>query len=111
MPHRSRRLLDRMALSEEQQALMRLVAQPGTSREDVAALMGISVDEVQARIDEALGDMGSAESGAASETLPAREGSRRPPRAARRRAPRRPLPRPRIDLSDPKRRFAAAAAA
>lgn len=100
-----------MALSEEQQALMRLVAQPGTSHQDVAALMGISVEEVQARIDAALGDMGSAESEAAPETPAPRVPATAKDRPSRPRKPRRPLPRPRIDVSDPRRRFAAAAAA
>ncbi|HEY5977869.1 MAG TPA: hypothetical protein VIT85_08430 [Solirubrobacterales bacterium] len=43
-----------MALSEDQKAMLKLVSQPDTSYEDIAALMGLSVEEVRAKVDDAL---------------------------------------------------------
>lgn len=43
-----------MPLSEDQKAMLKLVSQPDTSYEDIAALMGLSVDEVRAKVDDAL---------------------------------------------------------
>src|SRR4051794_6028163 len=43
-----------MALSEDQKAMLKLVSQPDTSYEDIAALMGLSVEQVRAKVDDAL---------------------------------------------------------
>jgi Sigma-70, region 4 len=43
-----------MALSEDQKAMLKLVSQPGTSYEDIAALMGLSVEQVRTKVDAAL---------------------------------------------------------
>jgi len=53
-----------MALSEDQKAMLKLVSQPDTSYEDIAALMGLSVEEVRAKVDDALRqlDTGDAQS-------------------------------------------------
>lgn len=82
--------------------MMRLLAQRDVGYEDVASLMGISVEEVEARVQEALAEM---DEPAAVE--PASE-ERRPPRRRperRPRPPRRPLPRPRLNVPAERRRF------
>jgi hypothetical protein len=43
-----------MALSDDQRAMLRLLAQREQGYEDIAALMGLSVDEVRARVKDAL---------------------------------------------------------
>lgn len=57
-----------MALSQDQKAMLKLVAQPETSYEDIAALMGLSVEEVRAKVDAALAELDQA-----SESAPASE--------------------------------------
>ncbi|HEX7245728.1 MAG TPA: hypothetical protein VF245_09205 [Solirubrobacterales bacterium] len=52
-----------MALSDDQKAMLKLLAQRDTSYEEIASLMGITVDELHARVKEAL-----AEGGAVGET-------------------------------------------
>jgi hypothetical protein len=49
-----------MALSEDQKAMLKLVSQPDTSYEDIAALMGLSVEEVRAKVDDALRQLDTA---------------------------------------------------
>lgn len=96
-----------MALSDEQKAMMRLLAQRDVGYEDVASLMGISVEEVEAKVQEALAEMdepGVVEP-APEKSSDARRRSRRP------RAPRPSLPRPRLDVPAERRRFVAIAAA
>jgi hypothetical protein len=46
-----------MALSDDQKAMLRLLAQREEGYEDMAALMGISVEELRARIKEALSEV------------------------------------------------------
>jgi hypothetical protein len=46
-----------MALSEDQKAMLKLVAQPDTSYEDIAALMGLSVEDVRAKVEAALAEL------------------------------------------------------
>ena len=46
-------------LSEDQKAMLKLVSQPDTGYEDIAALMGLSVDEVRAKVDGALAGLDS----------------------------------------------------
>jgi hypothetical protein len=53
-----------MALSEDQKAMLRVLAQREQGYEDLAALMGLSVDEVRAKVRDAL-DQLEAEGGAA----------------------------------------------
>ena len=48
-----------MALTDDQKAMLRLLAQREEGYEDIAALMGLSVDEVRARVKEALAEMGT----------------------------------------------------
>lgn len=81
-----------MALSEEQKAMMRLLAQRDVGYEDVAAVMGISVEEVEKR---------------AAEALAAMDESDEAPAAPRRRRtrPRPSLPRPSVSVPVERRRF------
>lgn len=46
-----------MALTDDQRAMIRLLAQREEGYEDIAALMGLSVEEVRARVKEALADL------------------------------------------------------
>jgi hypothetical protein len=46
-----------MPLSDDQRAMLRLLAQREQGYEDIAALMGLSVDEVRARVKDALAQM------------------------------------------------------
>lgn len=48
-----------MALTNDQKAMLRLLAQREEGYEDIAALMGISVQEVRARVKDALAEMDS----------------------------------------------------
>ncbi len=81
-----------MALSEDQKALLRLLAQGDVSIEDIAALKGMSVEQVQAEVSVALG-----ESKAASEPEPAEKPAPEPPKAeepAPKPEPEKPAPKP-----------------
>lgn len=53
-----------MALSDDQRALLRLLAQREEGYEDIAALMGLSVEEVRARVKGALAELDEAPSAA-----------------------------------------------
>ncbi|MBS1878808.1 MAG: hypothetical protein JST31_04800 [Actinobacteria bacterium] len=46
-----------MALSDDQRAMLRLLAQREQGYEDMAALMGVSVEELRGRVREALGEL------------------------------------------------------
>ena len=46
-----------MGLSDDQRAMLRLLAQREQGYEDIAALMGLSVEEVRARVAEALAQL------------------------------------------------------
>jgi hypothetical protein len=59
-----------MALSEDQKAMLKLVSQPDTSYEDIAALMGLSVAEVRAKVDDALRQLDQGEEKAAEPPPP-----------------------------------------
>ncbi len=50
-----------MALSDDQKAMLRLLAQREQGYDDLASLMGLSVDEVRARVQEALEEIDSDE--------------------------------------------------
>ena len=58
-----------MGLSDDQRALLRLLAQREEGYEDIAALKGLSVEQVRAEVKDALAEMQ-----AASETPPSRQG-------------------------------------
>ncbi len=50
-----------MALTDDQKAMLRLLAQREEGYEDMAALMGISVEEVRERVKEALAEVDEAD--------------------------------------------------
>lgn len=52
-----------MALTDDQKAMLRLLAQREEGYEDMAALMGLSVEEVRAKVKEALADLAEGEQG------------------------------------------------
>jgi hypothetical protein len=90
-------------LSDDQRALLRLLAQREESYRDIAALMGLSVDEVRERVREALEELDEGGSSAASAaagpvaeetTTPAR--ASRPARSKPRQRPRSPQSRRRL---------------
>lgn len=71
-----------MALSDDQKAILRLLAQRGAAGyDDLAALMGISVDEVQARATQAATDLEA--EGIPAPEIPAPEGEGGPPSVAK----------------------------
>lgn len=57
-----------MALSDDQRAMLRLLAQREQGYEDIAALMGLSVDDVRAKVREALAQL--EDEGVAAPSLP-----------------------------------------
>ncbi len=57
-----------MALSDDQRAMLRLLAQREQGYEDIAALMGLSVDDVRAKVKEALAQL--EDEGVAAPSLP-----------------------------------------
>jgi outer membrane biosynthesis protein TonB len=74
-----------MALSDDQRAMLRLLAQREEGYEDIAALMGLSVDEVRAKVKEALGSLEGAkeETGEpAADVAPPPASSPKPPEPA-----------------------------
>jgi hypothetical protein len=76
-----------VALTDDQKAMLRLLAQREEGYEDMAALMGISVEEVRARVKEALAEVD--QSGAVSE-----EALEPPPAPSPEPPPRTPAPAP-----------------
>jgi hypothetical protein len=78
-----------MPLSDDQKALLRLLAQREQGYDDIAALMGLSVDEVRARVKEALAELD--ESGAEPAAGPTPSPAQPPP--FREPAPAAPKPR------------------
>lgn len=59
-----------MALTDDQKAMLRLLAQREEGYEDMAALMGISVEEVRERVKEALAEVAESEATAAEVAEP-----------------------------------------
>jgi hypothetical protein len=59
-----------VALTDDQKAMLRLLAQREEGYEDMAALMGISVEEVRERVKEALAEVGESEATAAEVAEP-----------------------------------------
>ena len=77
-----------MALSNDQRALLRLLAQREEGYEDIAALLGLSVPEVRSRVREALTELDSPQSA--------------PPEATPTKAPSPPAHEPPPDPSEPR---------
>ena len=111
-----------MALSDDQRALLRLLAQREEGYEDIAALMGLGVPEVRARVKEALAELEQAGEAAPAQPRPvepapppaparpaqaeepparaAAEPAPPPPPSPRRSLPRIPLPKSRRRRAD-----------
>jgi hypothetical protein len=68
-----------MALTDDQRAMIRLLAQREEGYEDIAALMGLSVDEVRARVREALEELGEAGEPVASKLKETEQAETPPP--------------------------------
>lgn len=89
-----------MALSDDQKALLRLLAQREQGYEDIGALMGLSVDEVRVKVREALAGL---ESEAAAPPPSVEESATMPPPPASESSilygPPRPRPKPRPQRS------------
>jgi hypothetical protein len=88
-----------VALSDDQKAMLRLLAQREQGYEDMAALMGIGVDEVRARVAEALAELEKSEAPPSAPEPPA---PKKPPKPARP-AKAAPKPRPRVALPTDRR--------
>jgi hypothetical protein len=88
-----------VALSDDQKALLRLLAQREQGYEDIGALMGLSVDQVRARVREALAEL--SESGAPAAAAPAPKAAEPPPPPPP--APSAPEPEPRRAPAPPSR--------
>jgi hypothetical protein len=119
-----------VALSDDQKAMLRLLAQREQGYDDLASLMGLSVDEVRARVKEALEELDKEEAVAppppppepqkvepsTSPRAPEPEKPATPPRVtaprpapSANRQPRKPLPKPSLP-TDGRMRVAAGAA-
>ena len=68
-----------MALSDDQRALLRLLAKREEGYEDIAALKGMSVDEVRAEVEEALAELQAAEEAPAPSPPPTPSRVEQPP--------------------------------
>ncbi|HEX5713373.1 MAG TPA: hypothetical protein VFX85_08685 [Solirubrobacterales bacterium] len=77
-----------MPLSDDQKAMLRLLAQREQGYEDLAALMGLSVDEVRAKVGDALAQLEA--EGAPAPALPAEPTAPEPPKPT----PEPPAPEP-----------------
>ena len=108
-----------MALSDDQKAMLRLLAQREQGYDDLASLMGLSVDEVRAKVKEALEEIDKGEAAAPPppqeppkpEAPPLPEKPAIPPKAAPPRprpSSRKPLPKLSLPTG-PRGRFAAGA--
>lgn len=95
-----------MALSDDQKAMLRLLAQREEGYEDIAALLGLSTGEVRARVKEALAELESAE--APPQAPPVVPPSEPPRPAAPVPEPEPPAPSPPAQAPEPKASPAAA---
>jgi hypothetical protein len=84
-----------VALTDDQKAMLRLLAQREEGYEDMAALMGLSVEQVRAKVKEALAEV--------EETEPAAEEPPAPPPEAPAPAPAPPPPPPPAESPQPPR--------
>jgi hypothetical protein len=83
-----------VALSEDQKAMLRLLAQREQGYDDLAALMGLSVEEVRAKVAEALAEV-EAEGGSAPDApAPSEPATAEPAPAASAPVPQPPIPEP-----------------
>jgi hypothetical protein len=106
-----------MALSEDQKALLRLLAQGDVSIEDIAALKGMSVEQVQAEVSAALGESKAAPEPAKAEepkeSEPVPEPEKPEPAVVAKPKPRKAVspraPRPRPSVPPERRRLLALA--
>lgn len=113
-----------MALSEDQRALLRLLAQGDVSIEDIAALKGKSVEQVQAEISAAVGESKADEPKAPEPEPPKAEAPKAPepekpdpepkpekpaPKPSKPTKARTPRPRPPASVPPERRRFLAVA--
>ena len=89
-----------MGLSDDQKAMLRLLAQREQGYEDIAALLGLSVDEVRAKVGDALAQLRS------GRQARRRRSRRRPPDSGRSRTAVRAAPaaRARSAAARPSRR-------
>lgn len=97
-----------MALTDDQRAMLRLLAQSDESYEDIAALKGVGVEQVKAEVKEALVAAAAEQeaSAPAPEPSPAPPSAPTPPPPAKPAAPRRPALRsPGASLPPERRRF------
>lgn len=78
-----------MALTDDQRAMLRLLAQSDESYEDIAALKGVSVEQVRAEVKQALAAAAAEE---APETTPVAPVEEKPPAPEPKRAPPEPAP-------------------
>jgi hypothetical protein len=100
-----------VALSDDQKAMLRMLAQREQGYEDMASLMGISVDEVRAKVKEALEEIDKEEAVAPPQPAPEPPAPKKSPKPAWT-ASAAPRPRPRVTLpTDRRARIGIAAAA
>ena len=104
-----------MALSDDQKAMLRLLAQREQGYDDLASLMGLSVDEIRVRVKEALEEIDKGESAPPLSPAPDRpEPEKAETAAPPEPPPSKPMakrPRPRISLpANPRLRISLAAA-
>jgi hypothetical protein len=99
-----------VALSDDQKAMLRLLAQREQGYDDLASLMGLSIEEVRARVQEALEEIDRGEPAPPQPPPPTPKPSPPPPKAS----PSKPVVKrelPRLSLpANPRLRFATAAA-
>lgn len=86
-----------MALSDDQKAMLRLLAQREQGYDDLASLMGLSVDEVRVKVQEALEELDRREAVVPPPDPPAPE----PPAAPKEPEPEKPAPSPKADSRSP----------
>jgi hypothetical protein len=89
-----------VALSDDQKAMLRLLAQREQGYDDLASLMGLSVDEVRARVKEALEELDKEEA-AAPPPLPPEPPKAEPPAPPKATEPEKPETPPRVAPSPP----------
>lgn len=89
-----------MALSDDQRALLRLLAKREEGYEDIAALKGLSIEQVRAEVKDAL-----AELDATGDTPPPPRPAAKPPELGPRVQAKKPAPRPRPAVPAERRRL------
>jgi hypothetical protein len=93
-----------MPLSEDQKAMLRLLAQSDVSYEDIAALKGKSVEEVKAEVEAALAELDGAQAAQPSPTPPKPEPTPPPEPSPRKEEPaEKPTPAPSASPKTPEK--------